>query len=338
MSFQNDNSTQLNITSVSYLASYTSITNPSILFSDRTSGIYNSTSNTIILYTNNTNALTIDSNQCLYGNGTGLTHIQYTNIDNTPSLSGYATNTNLNNLSTQSYLDIPNIKTTSTTIFNNLNSLSTNSTLLINNKTNFSNLLCSGASTLLSSLNVSGYTTLNNNSTCLSSLNVSGLATMNNLNVNTSLNVSGINILTSISNIQTTKSQFYFNLTNTNTIILNSITYYKWDININAHTNTLLMPDGTTTFRKFNIYTWVCDCQFNNSEITENEYSIFMSSRTTTPNLGLNICASGPFFGVNKNLKRITGNHSIIQNDFNTLTYVCTTYNISIGCIINDTA
>ena len=43
MSFQNDNSTQLNITSVSYLASYTSITNPSILFSDRTSGIQHPT-------------------------------------------------------------------------------------------------------------------------------------------------------------------------------------------------------------------------------------------------------------------------------------------------------
>ena len=40
---------------------------------------------------------TIDSHQCLYGNRTGSTHIQYHNTDGTPSLSGYATNTNLNN-------------------------------------------------------------------------------------------------------------------------------------------------------------------------------------------------------------------------------------------------
>ena len=32
-----------------------------------------------------TNVLTIDLNQCLYGNATGLTHIQYTNIDNKPT-------------------------------------------------------------------------------------------------------------------------------------------------------------------------------------------------------------------------------------------------------------
>ena len=65
----------------------------------------------------------------MYGNATGLTHIQYTNIDNkptnfpagynstvinTPNLSVYATTTDLYNLSSQSYLDIPNFKTTST--------------------------------------------------------------------------------------------------------------------------------------------------------------------------------------------------------------------------------
>ena len=77
-----------------------------------------------------------------------------------------ATETHLNNLSTFSKLNIDNLIATSNTTFNNLNSLSTNSTLSINNlnstttslinKTNFSNLLVSGASTLLSSLNVVG--------------------------------------------------------------------------------------------------------------------------------------------------------------------------------------
>ena len=80
MNFNNDNSTQLNITTSSYLPSYSSTTNPSILFNDGTSGIYNATANTIIFYTSGTTALTIDTNQCLYGNGTGLSHIQYNNI------------------------------------------------------------------------------------------------------------------------------------------------------------------------------------------------------------------------------------------------------------------
>ena len=51
MSFVNDDSTQLGINSVSYTPTYSSVTNPSILFNDLTSGIYNSTANTIILYT-----------------------------------------------------------------------------------------------------------------------------------------------------------------------------------------------------------------------------------------------------------------------------------------------
>ena len=80
--------------------------------------------------------------------------------------SVFALTTNVNNLSTNSTLSINNLNNTSTTIFTNLNSLSTNSTLSINNlnntsttllnKTNFTNLFVSGASTLLSSLNIVG--------------------------------------------------------------------------------------------------------------------------------------------------------------------------------------
>ena len=151
MSFPSDTSTQLNYTTVSYLPTYSSITNPSILFNDGTSGIYNSTANSIIIYTSSTTALTIDSNQCLYGNATGLTHLQYTNIDgkptnfqsdwnstiinkptnfqsdynstviNTPNLSVYATNTNLNSLSSNATLSINNLNSTSTTILGIVN-------------------------------------------------------------------------------------------------------------------------------------------------------------------------------------------------------------------------
>ena len=64
--FNNDTSIQLNYTTSSYLPSYSSASNPSILFNDGTSGIYNATANSIIFYTSSTTGLTIDSNQCLY--------------------------------------------------------------------------------------------------------------------------------------------------------------------------------------------------------------------------------------------------------------------------------
>ena len=83
--FNNDTSTQLNNTTFSYLPSYSSASNPSILFNDGTSGIYNATANSIIFYTSGTTALTIDTNQGLYGNGTGLTNIGYTNVINKPT-------------------------------------------------------------------------------------------------------------------------------------------------------------------------------------------------------------------------------------------------------------
>ncbi len=68
-------------------------------------------------------------------------------VINKPDLSVYATNTNLNNISTNSKLSInnhttsiSNLNTTSTTIFNNLNSLSSYSYLNINNISKFSAL------------------------------------------------------------------------------------------------------------------------------------------------------------------------------------------------------
>ncbi len=73
MSFPNDISTQLNYTTVSIFPTYSSVTNPTILFIDGASGIYNNTTNSIIFFTSSTTACTIDTNQYLYGNGTGLT-------------------------------------------------------------------------------------------------------------------------------------------------------------------------------------------------------------------------------------------------------------------------
>ncbi len=148
MSYPTDTSVQFDYTTVTILPTFSSVTSPSILFNDGTSGIYNNTANSIIVFTSSTTALTIDTNQCLYGNGTGLTNIGYNNVINKPTnfqsdwlttiinkpdLTVYATNTNLNSLSTNSIFSINNINTTSTTIFNNLTSLSTNSILSINN-------------------------------------------------------------------------------------------------------------------------------------------------------------------------------------------------------------
>ena len=65
MNFINDNSTQTGINNVTYTPTYSNVTNPTILFNDLTSGIYNPSSNKLILYTSGTAALTIDSNQLL---------------------------------------------------------------------------------------------------------------------------------------------------------------------------------------------------------------------------------------------------------------------------------
>jgi len=85
MSYPTDSSTQFEYASLTILPTYSTVTNPSILFNDGTSGIYNNTTNSIIFFTISTTAFTIDTNQCLYGNGTGLTNIGYTNVINKPN-------------------------------------------------------------------------------------------------------------------------------------------------------------------------------------------------------------------------------------------------------------
>ena len=93
-------------------------------------------------------------------------------------------------------------KITNNSNISDLNNITTN----LSNKTNFSNLLVSGSSTLLSSLNVSGTTTLNGITTCRSSLNVSGTTTLNGaVTCVSSLNVNGSarfnNVVTCISSL-----------------------------------------------------------------------------------------------------------------------------------------
>ena len=93
-------------------------------------------------------------------------------------------------------------KITNNSNISDLKNITTN----LSNKTNFSNLLVSGSSTLLSSLNVSGTTTLNGITTCRSSLNVSGTTTLNGaVTCVSSINVNGSarfnNVVTCISSL-----------------------------------------------------------------------------------------------------------------------------------------
>ena len=100
MIFNNDNSTQLNIGSATFTPSYTTKTAPNLLLNDSSSGIYNPSLNTMKFFTNNIDAFTIDENQCLYGNATGLTNLGYSNIINKPSTFPSDWNTTINKPST----------------------------------------------------------------------------------------------------------------------------------------------------------------------------------------------------------------------------------------------
>jgi hypothetical protein len=86
MNISNDTSIQLDYASVSYLPTYSSLTNATIFINDGgTNGIYSNAANSIIFYTSSTTALTIDASQFLYGNGTRITNIGYANITKRPT-------------------------------------------------------------------------------------------------------------------------------------------------------------------------------------------------------------------------------------------------------------
>ena len=74
-----DMSTQLNVTNV------LSRSTLSILINNGTSRIYNATLNTSVFNISGKIEFTFDSYQCLYGDGTGLLHIKYSNIDHKPN-------------------------------------------------------------------------------------------------------------------------------------------------------------------------------------------------------------------------------------------------------------
>ena len=83
MSYPNDTSTQIN-NALTTSDNYSSSSAPNINFNS-TCGIYNPSANVIEIFTNNTDALTINGNQQLLGNGTGLTNLNYNAILNAPT-------------------------------------------------------------------------------------------------------------------------------------------------------------------------------------------------------------------------------------------------------------
>ena len=84
MQFITDNSTQ-NSTLSSYALSYSTKAKPTLKLNSN-SGIFNPSDNVFKIFTNNTDALTIDANQYLTGIATGLTNLNYNAISNKPSL------------------------------------------------------------------------------------------------------------------------------------------------------------------------------------------------------------------------------------------------------------
>jgi len=157
------------------------------------SGIYNINgynilcNNTTILSTLNVKG--VDVSNYINNNNTNLSNI----------------NTNLNNLSTNTTLNISNLNNTSTTIFTNLNNLSTNSTLNISNLNatsttllGYINALTNPTTLKVNNLNLSQTSVLNGASTCISTLNVSGVSRLNNTNIKGIVNIySGTQFATS---------------------------------------------------------------------------------------------------------------------------------------------
>jgi hypothetical protein len=100
----------------------------------------------------------------IIGSGTALTNLSYNAITNKPDLSGYATNTILNSLSTNSVLNLSNLPAILTTLLNMINYLTGSSTI-----TNVNNLSTYSA---LNISNLQATSTTFFNKTNFSSLNV----------------------------------------------------------------------------------------------------------------------------------------------------------------------
>ena len=185
-------------------------------------------------------------------------------------------------------------------------------------------------------MNVSGYTTLANNTTVLSTLNVSGFTTLNG-------NVTCLNNLNVLGNINAPNldSKAGFTFTCASTLVLNSTTYYKWDIDLTKYTTSLQLPQGAGyNLRKFRIYTWLAssDLRQSTGRLDENSYSIWMSNLSGVYSIrAYGICAG--FITDNYYLTKIPAVASpqfLLSNSYTNLTYASSILGTYVMCLIID--
>ena len=275
------------------------------------SGIYDV--NSYNLTTNNATVLSsLNIGGYIIGSGSGLTNLIYDNIINKPDL---ATTANLNNLSTNSTLNISNLQATSTSLLN---------------KTNFSNILVSNASTINSSLYIN-----TNQTTTISALSVNSTSAsilvniVQNLGwndgVNYALNVSGYSMFGGVqingqdtNNIYKRVGDLTIASPSTSSIILKS-NHGNWEsmrlnsagisINTSLYISGITIINNTTTCTSsFNVSgstalnNLTCNSSLNVSG-TSNIGPLFINNFTGLQNTFLQIGTTG-------NILNITSNYS----------------------------
>jgi hypothetical protein len=125
-----------------------------------------------------------------------------------------------------------------------------------------------------------------------------------------------------------------------NVIILNNITYYKYNINISQYVNSKLNYVDNNPYRIFNIKCFSTDTIFrqNLENLPPNilQYDIYMSNLLNLNPVFLNICAIG--FPTNYYLTKITkGDIFVLKtNNFNYISILSKYQNANISCIITD--
>jgi hypothetical protein len=123
-------------------------------------------------------------------------------------------------------------------------------------------------------------------------------------------------------------------------IILNNITYYKYNINISQYVNSKLNYVDNNPYRIFNIKCFSTDTIFRpnlaNSPPNILQYDIYMSNLLNLNPIFLNICAIG--FPTNYYLTKITkGDIFVLKtNNFNYISVLSKYQNANISCIITD--
>jgi hypothetical protein len=150
---------------------------------------------------------------------------------------------------------------------------------------------------------------------------------------------SNIYTKTEINNLPLLQKKKGFSFICSNVITINSVNYYKYDIDLTKYTNNLYLDSPATTnqpYRIFSIKCFISSCLFNN--LTNNfpqvfQYDVYMSKPDGTT---INICAIG--MPENYNLNNVPPSHIFLlqTTDYNYLSVVSTVNNIGIKCIIKD--